>query len=650
MEKKIGTNKSSGAEKVDSIERRISAEQADPASAERKAPAKRTPAKSSAKRTPTQKDKKAHERAVKKEKKAAEERLDAAKKRAKEKEEKLEKKAAVKEKKIEKKAALKEKKLARRAAIAEKKAERKKRSMEKKAALKEKKAERRAERIARREMLKNELKSEKGKRTEREKRERAAEKRRSREAREHAREQKARDRRAAHARKAQDKKHRREQRTARKQNRKGYGGWLAAVVSLGVACLALGSVVTAGAFRMNDMQLAADAGYRAALYEMVSVSEEMDNDLAKLRVSAGADEQRRLLTDLLVESERMESSLGKIPVDAVTGTDISGFVNRTGEFARTMLSRLASGKTLSGAERETLARLYETNAALAGELNSLANGMTSDDVREFLKGQQGAMSEQFRAIGEAAKEAPFEGTGNVGKNMLSELEEVTSAEAEELAKKYFADYKIAEVVSAGETSTPDMRCYNFALTDENGAEFFAEITKRGGKLAFFDTYEPCTQKNLDLAACDAVAREYLEKIGIGNVEAVWLSDGGMVANLTYVASDGGVRAYPDMIRIRVCEEKGRVIGMDAKNYLVNHTERSYSTELSEGEARALLSEGLEVTASNRALIPYEGGDRLCYEFACSYGEEEYLVYLDAETGAELELLRVRESARGRYLD
>ena len=44
-----------------------------------------------------------------------------------------------------------------------------------------------------------------------------------------------------------------------------------------------------------------------------------------------------------------------------------------------------------------------------------------------------------------------------------------------------------------------------------------------------------------------------------------------------------------------------------------------------------------------------GRETLCYEFVCNYGEEQYIIYLDAKTGDEVRIFRVRESARGNYL-
>ena len=660
MEKKIGKNISSGAEKVERVES-FTQETVD---SQKPAPEKKQTKKEG---TMSKTGSKTPKTAQLKEEVAAEKRVKEAKKRLDKKEAEIEKKTSVREKKIEKKAAVQEKRLAKQRAIAEKKlarreliakkrAEKKENDARRRAELKAKRAERKAERVARKELLKNETKAEREKRLEREKRERVALARARHEAKERARENKLKAREAAHARKAEDRKHRREQRTERKRTY-GFGGWLAAVISLGTACLILSAIVTAGAFRMNDMSVEAESGARSTLYEMVSVSEDLDENLGKLRVSAGANEQRQLLTDILVDTALLESAIEKIPVDAATGTDISSFVNRTGAYARQMLAKLARGQALSAEERENVVRLYEINDKLYNELNELVMNMSSNDVRNMLSGS-GSMIEKFAELGQGTRpqpqdgeisEAPFSQEGNIGENRLTLLDEISSSEAEELAKQYFESYHIKEIKYTGETVAREIACYNFVLTDENGTEIFAEIAKRGGKLAFFDTYETCTQKNFDLETCDAIAREFLSGLGIGEVEAVWLSDGGMVANITYTTVVKGVRVYPEIIRVRVCEEKGRVVGMDARGYLLNDKEWTFEHAASESEARNALAEGLEPYAVNLAVIPAEGGEVLCYEFGCTYGEDEYIVYLDANTLEEVRIYRVRESARGSYL-
>ncbi len=655
MKKETGKNVSSGAKKVERIEE-YTQQSVDPAP---KKEGKKTTAKKTTQKVQKPKTKNTAEL---REEVAADRRVKAAEVRAEKKKQKLEKKTSLKQAKVEKRAALKEKKLQKKQAVAEKKLARKELLAKKKAdriAAKEKRradhrerrAERRAERTARRELLKNETKAEREKRIAREKKDRAALKRQRAAAREKAQSER---RKARNQHRAQKRAERREKRERKAERRTpGFGGWLAAVISLGTACLVLGAIVTAGAFRMNEMNIEADGGYRNTFYELVSTGESLDDDLGKLRISSGVGEQRTLLTDIVVQSALMESALERMPVGFEAGASLSSFVNKTGEYARTLLDKVNRGNALTSSEKEQLLTIYENNGKIYEKLNELATHLDAGEFKEFVSGGQGAISELFGEMGGSLKEeitdAPFTGEGNVGENRLTGLEEVTSSQAEQAAKEYFAAYHVREVKYTGETLAADMQCYNFVLTDENDVEIFAEITKSGAKLAFFDTYEECNTKNFDLDTCDAIAREYLSTLGIEDVEAVWLSDAGMVANLTYTTVQGGVRVYPEMIRVRVCEEKGRVIGMDAREYLLNNGEHEFEGGMSEREARGMLSEGLTPYAVNRALIAVNGRETLAYEFACTYGEDEYIVYLDAETGEEVRIFRVQQSANGSYL-
>ena len=632
MEKKIGKNVSSGAKKVESL--------AEDRDQKGPAPTQEQPSASgrtAAKRNSTGRKKQAAQQAVEAEHAAADARFEAAKARAAKKEAHKLALAQKKQEKLTQKLEAREKK------------------EEAAAASKSERAEKLAAKAARKQMLATESAAERTARRNREKRARLAERRQKQE----AREQKLKEKQEARK-KAQEK------RAAKRSGKKsgggkkrapGIGGWIAAVSVLGAACLALATVVTAGYFRMNDMMMQSANGYRATLYEMVSVSEDMDDNFAKLRVSSGANEQRTLLTEILVDSAMLESALEKMPVDAATGTDISAFVNRTGAAARAMLHKLSSGGTLSQEDRERIAALYETNATLCAELNDLALHTPAEEMQAFFDGAQGDVSNRLSELGQGMRaerkeirDVPFAGEGNVEENQLAGTVEIPASEAEQKVRQYFEGYQIADVRLTGETLSRDVRAYNFVLTDGNGTEFFAQVTKNGGKLAFFDSFEACSTKNFDLESCDTLAQAHLKMLGYEHLTPVWFSDAGMVASVTYVAEIDGVRTYPDMIRVRVCEEKGRVVGMDARGYLVNHHgERNTSPALSEAEAEAKLSPELTVHAAHLALIPVRGREMLAYEFVCTSGEEQFIFYLDARTGEEVRIFRVHESAQGSYL-
>lgn len=630
MEKKIGKNMSSGAKKVEALG--DDAHQIKP----QETPARQTKGvRKTQKRTSQQS---AAQQAVQAEQEAADARFEAAKARAAKKEAKKLALAQKKQEKLTQKLEAREKK---EEALAASKSER---------------AEKLAQKAARKQMLATESEAERTARRNREKRARLAERRQKAEAREQKLKEKQEARKKAQEKRAAQRRDNKKSGGGKKRA-PSIGGWIAAVSVLGAACLALATVVTAGYFRMNDMMMQSANGYRATLYELVSVSEDMDDNFAKLRISSGTGEQRTLLTEILVDSAILESALEKMPVDAATGTDMSSFINRTNATARAMLQKLSSGGTLSQEDRERLAALYETNATLCAELNDLALHTPADQLQAFFDGAQGDVTNRLSELGQGMRaerkeisDVPFAGEGNVEDNQLAGVVEITASDAEQKVRQYFEGYHIADVRLTGETLARDVRAYNFVLTDENGTEFFAQVTKNGGQLAFFDSFEACTTKNFDLDSCDTIAQAYLKTLGYEHLTPVWFSDAGMVASITYVAEIEGVRVYPDMIRVRVCEEKGRVVGMDARGYLVNHHgERNTSPALSKAEAQAKLSSDLEVKSAHLALIPVRGREMLTYEFVCMSGEEQFILYLDARTGEEVRIFRVHASAQGSYL-
>ena len=88
---------------------------------------------------------------------------------------------------------------------------------------------------------------------------------------------------------------------------------------------------------------------------------------------------------------------------------------------------------------------------------------------------------------------------------------------------------------------------------------------------------------------------------------------------------------------------------DAQGYITAHTKRSIpETDVSEQEAQESLSQALAVQAHAMAIIPTEGGqERYCHEFLCqSEDGDKYLMYVNAQTGAEEKILILLEDETG----
>ena len=163
----------------------------------------------------------------------------------------------------------------------------------------------------------------------------------------------------------------------------------------------------------------------------------------------------------------------------------------------------------------------------------------------------------------------------------------------------------------------------------------------------FDSSEP----KLSVEEGVELAEQYMKKVGYENMKGVYacVTDSVLYVNICYVEND--IVLYPDMIKIKVSLDDGKIIGFEGLNYIYNHTERSLETpSVTEGEVRNMNFGGLEVQSVRLALIPLDNGkESLTYEVYGKVDNYAYYVFIDAMTGKAVEVLQVIDSDEGELL-
>lgn len=532
----------------------------------------------------------------------------------------------------------------------EKKLEAKQKRLDRIAAVKEARAERKAKKQERRDMLKHESKENRLERIKKERQARIDAKVAKREA-------AAADKRAKREHRLKVQAEKRAERSE-KRHAPGFGGWLAAVISLGVTTLALGTMLTFGWINMNGMQADMASVHTESLYELNSIVDNLDTNLSKAKVSNSRNDQVRILSDIAIESEMAETVIERLPLDGQLTENMTSFVNKMGDSAQSMLYAVASGKPLTESQIATIEHMYNVNKEMKQIINELTANASGKDMLAAMSGKSGnLLSSSFDTIQNNTIEVPKEiNDGPFAENIdkvtaknLEGLDEITASRAEELARKYFEDYKVTDVKCTGEVQAEQLTCYNLTLTTDDG-EMSAQISKLGGKVVEFNSYKDCSDKNFSVERCIDIAEDFLDDLGFDDMEAVWTSENGTTCNLNFAYEDDGVIFYADMIKVKVCEERGIVTGMEGLAYVLNHTERTAPTaKISTSEARAKLHGGFDEKGSRLCVIPLEDREALAYEFYGSYDGNDYYVYVDAKTGEEIQVFTVVGTAQGRAL-
>ena len=414
---------------------------------------------------------------------------------------------------------------------------------------------------------------------------------------------------------------------------------------LGTLTLGLGAAAAVGAVNAAKMGQAMMMGYKGTLYELAGIMDNVDGDLDKVRLSSTETQQSRLLTDLLVQSRLAEISLEKLPVSAEEEANLTSFINRTAKVAEMMLDKLRAGEKLDERDRTLLKALYETNHAVRVKLDEAIANMTDDDMMQMSKNANDSkMGEVLRAIEEMTlpENRPNKETFSGGE-IKEEKDGLDVSRAEELCRVYFKGYGMTDLEYVGETLSKSMQTYNFRLRNEQGQEVFAQVDKKSGALAEFDYYAECKAENYDLSYCEENAQNFLARLGYNDLTCVYGKQSGALVDYVFVFEQNGVVYYPDEIKVKVCMERGVVSGLDAREFLKNHHPRAgFKAKITQDEARAAISGEVEVLSEQRVVLDTRRGEKSAYEFFVSFGEEKYLIYLDALSGEEISIVNVKD--------
>ena len=442
-----------------------------------------------------------------------------------------------------------------------------------------------------------------------------------------------------------------------KRHSPGFGGWLAAVISLGATSLVLATIVTYGWMNMSAMQTNMAGMQTQSLYELNSIVDNLDSNLSKARVSTSSSDRARVLADIAIESEMAEVVLERLPLEITLTEEMASFLNKMGDSAQSMLYTVAAGGELEEWQISSLEYMYRNNLKLKRALNEIVASANNGDIIALMRGKGSVLEGSFNDIQNNVIEEPkgiFDGpfsqnSEDTNPSVFEGMAEVSQAEAEGIAREIFADYKVTDARCTGEATRGNLAFYNITLMTDDG-EMLAQLSKKGGKMVMFDSYTECTQHNFSVERCRDIAADFLKALGYENLEAVWASENGTTCNINFCPVQNGVIIYPDMVKVKVCEERGIVTGAEAMSYVMNHSERDIAgATITKAEAQSVIDGRIEVTGSRLALIPVDGQEVLCYEFAGKFDGSDYFVYVDAATGNEVQVLTVVGTAQGRAI-
>lgn len=387
--------------------------------------------------------------------------------------------------------------------------------------------------------------------------------------------------------------------------------------------------------KANAYSARVDRMYETAYYEAADNMTDVERKLGKVTALSKPTLQQEFLYDIWRQCNVAVTCLSKMANEGEQAEAVVNFLNKTGDYCY-YLSRKAESDPIDEKERNNLLKFKR----IISELNASFAEVGEKTITD--KGIDASVLSDMSAVGEAIKnssdvdypeliyDGPFsDGLKKRDALFLKGKEEISEEKAAELLKLYFKDAENVKKTGDNASSVPAY-VYSFTVA---GVEGTAQISKAGGYLVEYSSYEQTVDPEYTVEQCAESAKKFLLGAGYENMECVWTYNSDSTVYLNFAYSQQGVICYPDLIKVKVSAQTGRVVGMEGLNYMYNHKERTFETE----KAQIVFSDKITVEKTRECVIPTEWGTEIqCVEVKGVCDGETYYVYYDVKTGEETE--------------
>lgn len=443
--------------------------------------------------------------------------------------------------------------------------------------------------------------------------------------------------------------------------------WTIALAALGIGVvLLIGWALSERSGRIAAAN-AVEADYQREFYDLLSNVEQTEVLLAKTLAANSARQHIFYLTEVWSHANAAQASMAKLPVTNVNLAASRKFLSQLGDYCYSLARKVASGRDISSHEWQQLTDFHTRTGEMARDLHATEARMMQTNFR-WTAAMGGTVSRRVQAAGDPLQEfarinqrleqlpalvydGPFSDArlevkprGLTGSRIS--LEEAKKRAVAMVDVPGGNDYRVTR--SATLDNAP-IKTYSFTLDSPTHAGIInLDISQKGGHLVWLRNNRQVKEKRISPAEALEKARAYLARHGYRQMEPTSSMEQGNTLIATFAFADRGVIHYPDQVKAMVALDNGQVIGLEASSYLTNHRVRNLPRpRLNPAQVKDRLSPRLVAKETRLALIPLPSGqEALTYETRASIKQDQFLVYLNALTGEEEQILKIIKEPGG----
>lgn len=407
--------------------------------------------------------------------------------------------------------------------------------------------------------------------------------------------------------------------------------------------------------------------YQKSFYELVGSVGSVENGLAKLMVSGDRSQHVMLLSEISRQADAAQMDLGQLPISHIALDKTAKFLNQLSDYTYFLNKEVSRGKTIHIEEMGNLKQLHDNAARLNSDLTKLSTETLKNRTgwgelmrsakSSFYEASDDIYTKQFVDIQKTGIDYPsliYDGPFSEALNQQqgNELKgaAVTEQQARDIALKFIGTDRAAKIEKSADGNNGILDTWGFQVwvKDQPEQPIFVSVSKKGGKVVNLIGQHIAANETLSIDEAMEKAGQFLEENGYPNMVPTYQQNFEGISTINFAYAQDDIIIYPDLIKVKIALDDGNIYGLEARNYLLAHKKRNLKEpKLTMEQAQKLVNPNLNMNSSRLAVIPTEGKrERLCYEFKGELGEKRFIVYIDANTGEEAEILQIIDTENG----
>ena len=414
----------------------------------------------------------------------------------------------------------------------------------------------------------------------------------------------------------------------------------------------------------NETRLASENLYNETLYQMADYLENVDSYLAKATISTSPKHGAETLTSLWREANLAQTYLSMLPIESQELEKTSKFLNQVSEYSYSLSRKNINGEELNEEDFKNLENLHNLSVELTSSVNQILYDLNAGTInwKDLVKNKNvdfaqqvsseidfaGSMEDNFHQYEGLIYDGAYSEhiTSSEKKGLIGDV--ISEDNAEKIVREFIGEDNVQEIKRFGLSENAEIRAYIFLVKTNKNENVSISVTEIGGHILAINSDREVKEEKIGFEEANEIGKNFLRDKGYENMEQTYYLKESGIVTINYAYSQDGVIMYPDLIKLKIALDDGEILGMEATGYLNNHTTRDIKKiKISKEQAKAKLNKNLDVQKEDMAIIPTKWKTEiLCYEFKGKVNDTEYLVYINAETGEEQDVLIITNTPNG----